>query len=462
MQAPRPMTLWHKIAYACGQAGNVLLESLIATYLLVFYLPPAKAGQIEQSLVPKVAFWVIGTIGFVNLVSRGLDTFLDPLVANWSDRSTSKFGRRRLFMMIGCVPLAALTALTFFPPTSVSSGTNIVFLAVVQTLFYAFFSMYVAPYLALLPELTPDKKDNVFLSTMMAAFALVGALLAINGGSLLIGALGESTFEDKMRSIQLSCLAFSIIGFVLILIPVLAIDEVNMVKERPAGGAHLGLVASLKKTLGDHNFLPYVIGTVAFSFGFNLVRSALPYFIEVLIKKPIDYQPAQLAVFVVAAASFPFVGMAATRFGKRPVMIAGTVLLATPLALFYFVDGAAMGVALLAVCGLGVGVFLAIPNAMLSDICNACTKRTGEAREAMFFGAQGFLQKINLGVSIFVLEYLINNFGRGVDNPLGVQLAGPAGAVALIIGAIAYSRYDEKRVMAELQGQGPLLQERVG
>ena len=67
----------------------------------------------------------------------------------------------------------------------------------------------------------------------------------------------------------------------------------------------------------------------------------------------------------------------------------------------------------------------------------------------MFFGAQGFLQKINLGVSTGVLAFLLDQ-GRSVDNPLGVRLAGPVAAVVLIGAAIAYWRYPEQRITDEL------------
>ena len=88
-------TLPRQLAYACGQAGNVLSESLIATYLLVLYLPPAKTGEMESSLLPTLVFGLIPAMLFANIVARGVDTFLDPLVANLSDRNTHRLGRRR-------------------------------------------------------------------------------------------------------------------------------------------------------------------------------------------------------------------------------------------------------------------------------------------------------------------------------------------------------------------------------
>ena len=205
-------------------------------------------------------------------------------------------------------------------------------------------------------------------------------------------------------------------------------------------------------TLRDRAFLPYVLGTTLFAFGFNIVRAALPFFVEVLMKKNIDY-PAPIAVFGVAALMFPVVGFAAARLGKKPVMLAGAVILAAALAGFYFVTSATLGVLLLAVSGVGVSVFLAVPNAILSDICNANALRTGERREAMFFGAQGFLQKINLGVSTALFALLLE-MGRSVDNPIGVRWAGPMAALALVLAAVCYALYPEHRIRAELAAGG--------
>jgi GPH family glycoside/pentoside/hexuronide:cation symporter len=442
------LTLPRQLAYACGQAGNVLGESLIATYLLMLYQPPAGAGEAERSLLPELVWGVIPAMMLTNVVARGIDTFLDPLVANWSDRNQSRLGRRRIFMLVGALPLSLATAGVFFPPSSTPSALNVAFLSVVLTAYYAFFSVYVAPYLALLPEIAAEKSLNVRLSTMMAAFALVGGLVAINGGGAMIAVLGDGDAETRQRSIQITVVVLSIVAFVLLMVPVLFLPERRLVAPAREGASHAGLVESLKSTFSDRAFLPYVIGTTLFAFGFNIVRSALPYFVTVLMKQD-SKSPAPIAVFGVAAAAFPVVGVLAARLGKRPVMIVGCLILAASLAGFWFVDGGISGAVLLATSGLGVSVFLAVPNTILSDVCNANAKRTGERREAMFFGAQGFLQKINLGISTGVLGWLLE-FGRSVDDPLGVRLAGPVAAVVLVGAAVVYALYPERRIVDEL------------
>lgn len=441
-------SLPRQLAYACGQAGNVLTESLIVTYLIYFYLPPAKAGDVETSLVPSFVLGFIPAMLFVQFMPRAIDTFIDPAVGSFSDRSKHPLGRRRIYMLAGIVPLCFATAALFYPPDATSSVLNVAWATCLMTVYFASFSIYVAPYLALLPELAPEKALNVRVSTMLAVFALVGGLIAINGGGALITALGATTPAEKAHSTQTMVMILSIVSFVLLAMPIAFIPERKLVA--PTGdGAHAGLVESLKNTFSDKAFIPYVIGTVLFAFGFNIVRSSLIFFVTVLMGEKED-SLVTIAVFGVAALAFPVVAICAARFGKRPVMMIGAGILAISLTGFWFVDDFTLGAVFLSLSGLGVSAFLAIPNAMLSDVCNANALRTGARREAMFFGAQGFLLKINLGVSFFLFSFLLDRFGRSVDNPLGIRLTGPVAAIALIGSAIAYFRYPEQRIANEL------------
>ncbi len=442
------LTLPRQLAYACGQAGNVLGESLITTYLLVLYLPPGREGEAARALVPMVVLGFIPAMALANIIARFVDTITDPLVANWSDRSQHPMGRRRIFMATGALPLAAVTMLVFFPPSDEAGVLNVAFLSVVLALYYTFFTVYVAPYLAMLPEIAPDKALNVCLATLMAAFALVGGLIAINVGGVMIASFGEATLALKQVSIQKTVLILGSVSLVLLLIPVLFVPERQLVQRTESSASEAGLIESVKKTMSDKAFLPYVFGYIAFAFGFNIVRSALPYIVTVLMREKSD-SPAPIAVFGIAAVCFPLVGILAVKLGKRRVMIGGSLVMALAMASFFFVDDVTTGFVALAASGIGVSVFLAVPNAMLSDIANANALRTGERREAMFFGSQGFLLKINLGVSTSVLALLLE-MGRSVGDDIGVRLSGPVAAVVLLGAAVCFWRYPEQRIMSEL------------
>ena len=91
------------------------------------------------------------------------DAITDPIIATMSDRSKSRFGRRRKFLAIGGLPFALLSILAFTPPVNAMSPWNAVWLFVVVTLFYLFMTMYVTPFFAWLSELVHNPHERLFL-----------------------------------------------------------------------------------------------------------------------------------------------------------------------------------------------------------------------------------------------------------------------------------------------------------
>ena len=157
--------------------------------------------------------------------------------------------------------------------------------------------------------------------------------------------------------------------------------------------------------------------------------------------------PAAGATFGVAALSFPLVNMAAQRFSKKRVMMAGAIMLAALMACTPVLHDVVTGWIIFTLAGVPIAILLAVPNAILADICAANARRTGERREAMFFGAQGLFQKLNLGLSSGLLAILFDVGGNSVEHPQGVMWSGPLAAVALVGSVLCFSRYPERDVI---------------
>jgi GPH family glycoside/pentoside/hexuronide:cation symporter len=445
---PARLGISKKLAYALGQGGNVLTYQLISTFVLTLYLPTAGKGEalVPEYLLGVGAFAGLGTYLVLNVLSRGIDTFFDPWIANVSDRSHSRFGRRRFFMAVSVLPLSVVTGLIFLPPTSSSSTVNVVWLGVMLTTYYCLFSTYVAPYLALLPELVPDKKENTVVSTLQAAAALLGGLLATVVAPIVFLGGGDA---DR-GPLKTMALVLAGVSFAMMVVPVIAIDEPRLVA-RGAGEAksHKPFLESLKATFAFGPFVPYVFGANLFFFGFTVIQTAVPFYVEVLLKRPLSDVALVIGpLFGVAAVVFPAVAFVANKFGKKRVMIGAAVSMAALMGVGVPLLASVpwLALPLFALTGVPVACFLAVPNSMLADICDADARRTGERREAMFFGAQGFQQKIALGVAAGLFQWVASSFGWTVDDPLGVQLSGPLAAVALVGSALCFARYREHEV----------------
>jgi len=83
------------------------------------------------------------------------------------------------------------------------------------------------------------------------------------------------------------------------------------------------------------------------------------------------------------------------------------------------------------------GLFV-IPNAIIADLTDYDEMNTGQRREAMYFGAQGFCLKVTLGISTYLMTLMFEKFGNSAAEPLGVQLTGPVGGVFALLGMAAF------------------------
>ncbi len=446
--------LWGKLLYSSGVIGYTIADRIWVTFMLYFYLPPAESGMPE--LIPNVTFWGIFTAaGLVTIFGRIVDSFADPLVASWSDRSKSRLGRRRSLMIFGGLPLMAAAAFLFFPPYAEAGVGNTIFLGVMLGLLLFSFTVYVVPLLALIPELTHTNEERMNVATIQAVFSLIGVIIVMIGGYILwdiIGGMGLS----KTTSLQATIVCLAILGLVFCYVAVIPIDEKRYSTSVPT---EVGLFESLKMTLKSGAFLTYLFGTVTMWFGLNIVSQGAAYYVRVLLNKDEAFASVVFgAVFGVALVFFPIINLAARYIGKKTVMIISLLIFALGSYAIYWMGTDALMIpaayqpfVIFGILGIPVSALLLIPNAMISDIAEYDSIMTRTNREAMFFGAQGLLQKLNLGISTLIFAFLLSSYGKDVAQPMGVRLSGPVVAVVCLIGIVMFMLYPEKKITGALE-----------
>ena len=177
-----------RLAYNASTAGWALLDSIFMTFYVVFLLPPKE--KIAEGMIAYISnrtfLGVLTVLGSIMIFGRIVDAVADPLVASWSDRSRSHLGRRRLFLILGGLPLAVFPVLIFFPPVPDTSWVNAVYLALIFGGYFFAFTVYVGPYLALIPELGHTKAERIGMTTAQGYFSLLGNAAVMIGGPLLL------------------------------------------------------------------------------------------------------------------------------------------------------------------------------------------------------------------------------------------------------------------------------------
>jgi len=134
---PEQMSTRRRLAFTAGAPGFLAIERVAAGILLYFYLPPPDRGLVPQ--VPEETFLGAFTaFGLAMIIARSVDSAAALVVGHASDRSRSRWGRRRSFMLYGIVPMVSLPLLAYWPPRAAGSPVNVVWLTVMLSLFYVF------------------------------------------------------------------------------------------------------------------------------------------------------------------------------------------------------------------------------------------------------------------------------------------------------------------------------------
>ena len=219
-----------KLSYAVGNVGLQMLVAAMSFLLMIFYtdvalVPPAIAGA--ALLVGK--FW---------------DAVNDPLLGWMSDRTRSRHGRHRVYLLYGALPLALAAAAVWMVPPGLSPLAAFVWIALTYTLFDTLMTLVQLPYSALATELTLDYDER----TSLTAFASMGALLGFVGGSVLMPLLVRAS-PDARTGYALAGLCFGVFAGLCVAWVAWRVREPAHCLRPPATHPKMSIAASLRRTL---------------------------------------------------------------------------------------------------------------------------------------------------------------------------------------------------------------------
>jgi len=444
-----------RMAYALGSAGYQITDRIVVSIAIYFYLPPSGRGL--ESQVPSGVFLGFLTVyGLAMFVGRLFDSAADPIVGHLSDRSRSPLGRRRAFLVYGVLPMVGLPVLLFWPPGEPGSAGNGFWLAALLAAYFVAFTVYVAPFLALIPEIARSEEQRVRLARLLALLSFpIGAGF---GTAWTLGYAGaQAAGLSPVAAMRAVVGVASATALLLCLAPILAVDERRLPPQQPSD---LSLRESLGATLANRPFRVYLVAQLAMLFGVNMVQPALPYVATVLLGRDESYSAILGAATLVGTfAALPLATVAVRRLGAKRTMSWSLVLFGAAAMALGGLEAVAAGApgdtanralafGVSAVIGVAVAGLLVVPHVLLSQLIDRDALHTGANRAAMYFGVQGFLTKWMYGVSLWVLTFLLSRFGNSIQAPDGVILVGPVAGVACLAAAALFARYPEREILA--------------
>ncbi len=448
------------IVFAIGQLGWSMLSGIINAWFVTFYLPTQgdlEAGANQFVTPGLVVFGFLTVLGLITALSRIFDAVTDPLIANLSDRSTNKRGRRIPFMQKAAIPLSLVTVLLFCAPVNAISGINVAWISVFIVLFYLFMTMYCTPYNALISEFGKTQDDRMFISTAISLTFFAGTLLAYTP-FVFSGMLREAVGYGW--SYRICFIVLAVIACVCMLLPTLLLKEKEFVDTKPAQS---NMFKSLAAAFKNREFRVFVGSDIMYWIGLTLFQTGLPFFVKVSME--LDEGMTMLfmgGMTVLSAVFYPFVSGLVRKFGKKRLTILGFLGLAvayliTALIRIANLPGMIAGVVICVVAAFPMALLGIIPQSIVADVAEADGLATGENKEGMFFAARTFAMKWGQSIAMLVFTSLaIIGTTQNTDanditaSAEGLTIVAFVAVAFCVLGAVILSLYNEKKIMKEI------------
>jgi GPH family glycoside/pentoside/hexuronide:cation symporter len=158
------LTLKTKLSYGAGDLGTAITANLIAFFILIFYTDTA-------GLSPAIA-------GSILFLGKLWDAINDPIIGYFSDKTRTRWGRRRPWILFGAIPFGVSYALLWWIPFPDDKTALAIYYFVTAILFNTFYTVVNLPYSALTPELTDDYDERTSLNNYRFAFSIGGSILS--------------------------------------------------------------------------------------------------------------------------------------------------------------------------------------------------------------------------------------------------------------------------------------------
>ncbi len=374
-----------KACYGVSALGGGLVEFSLTLYLFYFY---TDLVGVSPSL-----------LGIIVPVAILIDALTDIPMGWWSDRTHSRWGRRRPFILFAAAPFGLAFFLLFTPPDQHAG----LYLFVVLTSFYLAMTVFLVPYNGLGTELTLDHHERTSLMAYRQVFYLVG--LFCGTGAKLVTEL----FANERTGFAITGLAFGVVITGTILLTFAGTSERSefglrrseaprprfgdMIRNRPfvimlvtyiilnvsimVPGVLGAQVA--KHWLGAEHLFPFGMATFLLC---GVV--AVPFW--VWLSRRLDKRPALILSFLLAAGA-----------------VASAALLTPQRVWLFFVCFTGMGLAF--------GGFMTLPISIIGDTIDYDEYRTGRRRDGFYWGMAEFCRKVSQGAAFGVIGLTLGHLG---------------------------------------------------
>jgi GPH family glycoside/pentoside/hexuronide:cation symporter len=436
-----------KVLYGAGDFGFSLTDTVISSFFYPF--------------LTDVIGITIGAAAWIRLIGGIWDPVNDPLIGYLSDRTRSRWGRRRPFLLFGFIPFAISYALLWVKPSITNELGLVLFFSIAYVIYDAAATIVYMPYFALTPELTLDYDERTSLTGYRMAFSIIAGLIGMAVPQLVFGTLTP----ESAGSVLALGIAFGIASALPLLFTFWGTRERVEFQQQALPNLKRSVSAALKNR-------PFIFAMFIFLFtwtAIGLIQSMLYYFLKYRMDMEQQFSFVALAIFLPAIFTLPLWDWVSRNTDKRKAYIYGMIFLSSVLVTLAFLNPGTDPVAIYSLAilaGIGVSAVHVLPWSMIPDAVEWDEYETGARHEGMFYSLVLLLRKFSTAIALFAMGMLleasdfVSNAPAQSDSATRaiISLTGPGPAFFMFLGilfALIYplSRERHTQIRRELEAR---------
>ncbi|CAM4130481.1 glycoside-pentoside-hexuronide (GPH):cation symporter [Lederbergia lenta] len=391
------LTLREKISYGYGDLASNFVWGMATSYLLFFYTD-----------VFGISAAAVGTLF---LLTRIWDAINDPLMGVLIDRTNSKHGKARPYLLWMAVPFGILSVLTFITPNFTDTG-KLVYAYITYTLLGMIYTAINLPYGTLMTMMTRDSGEKAQLGSFRSIGRSIGGIIVAALTLPLASYLGKGSLQVGFPFVMT---IYSIIGIVLFLL------VFKNCKEKITQSIKKEKMPNLKKSIRQmFRNQPWVVSAVNVLLWFvrlGVMNAILIYYVNYVLDKP-HMVPVYLTLLNVAnlvgAVIAPYL---IKRLGNRNSSIGMYSIVVVLLVLLFFVEG--QSTILFALLFFFINVLIGFGEpanlTMLGDSIDYQEWKYGERTEGLLYSAYSFATKFGVAIGSAFVAYALGWVGYNPD-----------------------------------------------
>jgi Na+/melibiose symporter-like transporter len=377
---------------------KLTIYSLPSIPIAFLYLPVALLMPAYYASTMHVSLAAVG--GFL-VLSRVVDVFLDPMIGKWSDSTRSRWGRRKVWMVIGTPILMLGSFLLFMPMIGVSGW----YLLVASFVIYAGGSTLGLPYSAWGTEIVETYHGRARMAGFRETAAVIGGFLAASVPAIT-GYFGHGVDRFTM----------GILGWmIIVLTPLTVWIALTFVEEPPVTRrVHVPWWPSIVALFKNSPFRIFCGAYVIFTIGASVGSSTLVFYIDDYLKEPRMVGASLLLLAVVTVLAVPFWLWVSRRIGKHRAMavsLLGSMVLFGLLMPLIKPGQGLLFVSLIGVLGVTSCGANTLPLGIIGDIIDYGTLIHRQPRGGIYWGMWSFAQKASPALAIGATLPFLGLFG---------------------------------------------------